>query len=413
VVVRDTGAERRIEIRNADGGLERTIFRTAGGISFLRFSPREDYVAFFHHSSVIDPAGEVRVATSDGKSSRTLTPRFAFCRGLAWNAKIGEIWFTIAGDGTTAGGLRAVTLAGKSRAVYSLPGDFVLQDISARGDFCLLTSSENRTALMLRRAGGAPQDFSWFNQTFVTDISPDEKSLLFYDGGLEVPFGTWIRSVDGGDAVRLGEWEEPRFSPDGKWIVALTPTRLGPPQVLLHPNGPGETRQLTSSPASHWAPSFAGSRTILFVRVEGNRKEIWRTGTDGAGGRVLASGCDSPIANRAADSFVCIGEDHRSLFAYPLAGGEGRPLYALAAGEQFRYARWNNQGDRILAVTDKGRFLELDASRPALISEEQLPLPGLEVNTTLFTAALTERGALQAYSVARFASSLYFVAGLE
>jgi hypothetical protein len=305
-----------------------------------------------------------------------------------------------------------VTLSGKSRAIYSLPGDFVLQDISVKGDFCLLTSSENRTALMVRRGQEGLRDFSWFNQTFVTDISPDERNLLFYDGGLEVPFGSWMRSVDGGDAVRLGEWEQPRFSPDGKWIVALTPTRLGPPQILLHPNGPGEARQLTSSSASHWDPSFAGTRTILFVRVE-SKKEIWRTQIDGTGGRALAAGCDSPMANRAANSFVCIGEDHRSLFAYSLEGGKGRLVYELPAGEQFRYARWNEPGDRILAVTYKGRLLELDSSKPVLLSEEQLRLPGSESNAALLTAALTERGTFQAYSVARFASSLYLVAGLR
>lgn len=412
-VVRDTGAERRIEIRTSDGSLERTVFRTAGGISFLRFSPQEDSVAFFHHSSTADPAGEVRIATADGKFSKSLTPRFANCRGLAWNRKTGEIWFTISGDGTTAGGLKAVAPSGKSRAVYSLPGDFVLQDVAPEGDLCLMTSSENRTALMLRRASGPLQDFSWFNQTFVTDISSDGKSLLFYDGGLEVPFGSWIRSVDGGDAVRLGEWDEPKFSPDGKWIVALTPNRLGPPQILLHPNGPGETQRLTSSSVSHSAPSFAGTRTILFVQVAGDSKEVWRMEIDGTGSRRLAAACDSPMANRAADSFVCVGENHRSLFAYPIEAGQGRLVYELPAGEQLRYARWNDQGDRILAVTDKGRILEIGASGSALLSEDQLPLPGSEINSTVFTAALAERGALQAFSVARFASSLYLLAGLE
>ncbi len=135
--------------------------------------------------------------------------------------------------------------------------------------------------------------------------------------------------------------------------------------------------------------------------------------TDGTGSRRLAAACDSPIANQAADSFVCVGENHRSLFAYPIEAGRGRLVYELPAGEQFRCARWNDRGDRILAVTDKGRILELSASGPVLLSEDQLPLPGSEVNSTVFTAALAERGALQAFSVARFASSLYLLAGLE
>jgi hypothetical protein len=154
-------------------------------------------------------------------------------------------------------------------------------------------------------------------------------------------------------------------------------------------------------------------RTILFVQVAGDSKEIWRMETDGTGRRRLAAACDSPSANRAADSFVCVGENHRSLFAYPIQGGQGRLVYELPAGEQLRYARWNDQGDRILAVTDKGRILVIGASGLALLSEDQLPLPGSEINSTVFTAALAERGALQAFSVARFASSLYLLAGLE
>jgi hypothetical protein len=369
--------------------------RTAGGISFLRFSPHEDSVAFFHHSSTGDPAGEVRIATADGKSSRPLTPRFAFCRGLAWNAKTGKSNYVAYRDELLAGDPDSDLIESTSHDALIEATPFFRT--SPRGDLCLLTSSENRTALMLRRRGGHLQDFFWFNQTFVTDISPDGKSLLFYDGGLEVPFGSWIRSVDGGDAVRLGEWDVPKFSPDGKWIVALTPNGLGPPQILLHPNGPGETRQLTSPPASHSAPSFAGTRTILFVRVQGDSKEIWRMETDGTGRRRLAVACDSPVANRAADAFVCVRENHRSLFAYPIKGEQGRLVYELPAGEQFRYAGWSDQGDRILAVTSKGRILELSASGSALLSEDQLLLPGSETNSTVFAAALSERGAVRPF----------------
>jgi len=136
-------------------------------------------------------------------------------------------------------------------------------------------------------------------------------------------------------------------------------------------------------------------------------------GTDGTGARALAVGCDLPMASRAADLFVCIGEGHRSLLAYPIQGGQPRLIYELPAGEQLRYARWNEQGDRVLAVTDKGRILGLSAAGSGLISEEQVPIPGSETNSTVFRAALAERGTLQAFSVARFASSLYLLAGLE
>lgn len=136
--------------------------------------------------------------------------------------------------------------------------------------------------------------------------------------------------------------------------------------------------------------------------------------TDGTGKRRLAGSCDLPVANRAADSFACVSDDSRSMFIYSLNGGPGRLVYELPAGDRFcRFARWSDRGDTIRAVTERGRLLELDTSRPAVVSEERLPFPGADPNSTIFTAALTERGALEAFSVARFASSLYLLAGLE
>ena len=197
--------ERRIEIRSPTASLERTIFRTAGGISFLRFSPHEDSVAFlsslFHEAILREKFASQRRM---GSPPRPLTPRFAFCRGLAWNAKTGRSGSRYRVTARRPERPQSRDALGKiSRRVLPCPETSFFRTSPPRGDLCLLTSSENRTAPDAPSGGGNLQDFSWFNQTFVTDISPDGKSLLFYDGGLEVPFGSWIRSVDGGDAVRL------------------------------------------------------------------------------------------------------------------------------------------------------------------------------------------------------------------
>ena len=125
--------------------------------------------------------------------------------------------------------------------------------------------------------------------------------------------------------------------------------------------------------------------------------------TDGTGGRRLAVACDSPIANRAADTrSSASAKTTARCLPIPSRAEQGRLVYRLPAGEQFRYAGWSDQGDRILAVTDKGRILELSASGSALLSEDQLLLPGSETNSTIFAAALAERGTVQAFSVARF-----------
>ena len=56
-VVRDLGAERVLEIRSAEGALQRTLFRTSGVIWFARISPDDKNVAFVHfHSGSTAPA---------------------------------------------------------------------------------------------------------------------------------------------------------------------------------------------------------------------------------------------------------------------------------------------------------------------------------------------------------------------
>lgn len=415
-VVRDTGSERHLEIRNAEGGFQRTLFRTPGAISFVRLSPDEKNVAFIHHSSRFDAAGEVRTAAVDGTNSRVLTPQYDACFGLDWNHKSGEIWFTASHHASRSNtNVWAVSLSAKRRLVYALTGRSIIHEVSAEGNQCLLVYVGDRTSMMVRRAGGSVRDLSWYDGTFVTDISPDERSLLFYDAGPTRSItGSWIRSMEGGDAVHLGEGEFGRFSPDGRWIVALTQARHGPQQIIVHPTGAGESRQLTFSQAAHWAPAFAGPQKLIFVRSEKGKSEIWRMKTDGTEARSLgAAGCDLPMANPTSDSFLCVGHaDNRALFVYPIEGGAGRKLYELPPGERFRYARWNGNGDKIFAVTGHRRFLLIDAKSGTVLQHEELPIPG-PAYETLYTAAFNAQGTIQAYSVSRFSSDLYLASGLR
>jgi len=50
-----------------------------------------------------------------------------------------------------------------------------------------------------------------------------------------------LRRTDGGSVVRLGEGLACGLSPDGKWALAIVFT---PPQLVIYPTGPGETRRL-------------------------------------------------------------------------------------------------------------------------------------------------------------------------
>jgi hypothetical protein len=415
VVVRDTGAERVLEIRDAEGNPQRALFRTGGAISYVRVSPDERHVAFIRHPSIFEPSGEVWVVAADGTAARALTARFSTCRGLDWNSRTGEIWFTGSRANSWGSALWAVGLSGPAHVVHVLSNVFILQSISWTGDRCLITSSQDVATLTVRHAGRPPEDRSWFGWTVVTDLSPDDQSILFFDGGAtEKTWGTWIRPIAGGDAVRLGDGVPSRFSPDARWIVAPVSTADGPPQLVLMPVGAGAHRQLTASAATHQSPSFAGPTTLLFVRSEAGISEVWRMETDGSGARSLgASGCDMPVASPSRASFLCAGDSGRTLFVFPMERGPGRKLLELPPGGRFKYARWNGRGDRAYAVTSDRRFMKVDVMTGNPLSEEVLPLAGAGEYDSVIGAAANADASLVLYSVARMTSDLYLVTGVN
>jgi hypothetical protein len=416
-VVRDLGAERVLELRSAEGELQRTLFRTSGAIWFARISPDDKQVAFVHFPFRLDSTGEIQIAAIDGSGSKALTRRFERCAGLDWSAKTGEVWFsastrTAYGSGT----LWTVTPSGKLRSRYVLPDFFTLQSVSGSGDRFLLTSQREGIDLTVRRGAEDPHDLSWLGWTLIRDISPDGKTALFFDGGpTEKTSGVWIRPLEGGDATRLGEGFPGKFSPDGRWVVAVTRPLSGAPQLILIPVEAGGVRRLPASVGNVSAPSFAGPSTLLFVRSDKGVREVWTMETDGSGARPLGgAGCDMPIASPSGSSFLCLkGERKRSLFLYPIKNGPGRKLYELPNDGDFVYARWSATGDRIFGVTRNRRLLTLDSSTGTLLREEALPLAGTTGQDRLIAAALDAEAATRAYSVLRTSSDLYLASGIR
>jgi hypothetical protein len=81
--------------------------------------------------------------------------------------------------------------------------------------------------------------------------------------------------------------------------------------------------------------------------------------------------------------------------------------------EQLCYARWSGDGDRLFALTTKGRVLALAARDGSVLSVRDLPIEGSRTNQLVLAGAINGSGSLTAYSVTRFASSLYLATGLR
>jgi serine/threonine protein kinase/Tol biopolymer transport system component len=414
-VVRDTGPERALELRNGGGQLLRTLFHTVGGISYVRFSPDGRSIAFIHHPSRYDSAGEIRIADVRGAASQALTPTFERCAGLGWSRRTGTIWFTASRANIYSSTLWSVSPTGSLRLIQALPDVFTLQDVSTSGDRCLLIASASGRGMIVRRRDASPRDLTWLGLSMVADVSPDGRSLLFLDGGsTEKTYGTWTRPLEGGDAVRLGTGTPGAFSPDGRWVITMTPQLSGPPQLLLVPVGPGATRQLTSDRAAYAEPSFAGPGTILFGRSEAGTSEIGSMALDGTQGRSLgAAGCDMPSAGPSGSVFLCrCGETKGSLYVFPMEKGPGRKLIDVPEGEMVIYARWNRSGDQIFAVTSDLQRLTIEVSSGRILAAERVDLGEPVAPNALRTAAFNDDASIQAYSFDRFSSGLYLAGGL-
>ncbi len=416
VAVRDLGAERVLERRDVSAAqAEKVIFRTPGAMSFVRLSPDGKRVAFIHHPSRFDDAGEVRIVDLDGSASRALTPAYERCFGLDWNARSGEIWLTASVSGAYSSTLFAVSPGGRLRPLHRFPGFFVLQSLSSDGKKCLLLEDENRRALLFQRAAEPARELSSLGFSIVTDLSPDGKKILFYEGGATPrATGIWSRDVDGGEPMRWGEGFPGTFSPDGRWIAGTTVGRP-PLQLLLIPAGAGSPKALTSSTASHWAPSFAGPSTLLFVRSEGSQKQIWTMNTDGSGAHGLgAVDCNNPRANPAGTEFVCLGGAPGSTpFIHPIGKGEGRRLLGVGEATVFIYARFNERGDRILAVSRDRHVWTLDARTGVKLADDVLPNLDPSTGTGLLSVALNGDGTVRAFSEGRSSSGLHLAWGLD
>jgi serine/threonine protein kinase len=413
VVVQDEGETRALQVRDRTGTIQRNLFRSPGAMSYVALSPDESEVAFIHHPSRSDDAGEVRIATLDGRSERRLTPVFERCVGLRWNPRTREIWFTASRADIYSTSLWAVTRKGEQRIVQSFPELYMLQDISESG--ILFVGASEDTTMVLQKGQAAPTDFSWLGSTFVADISPDGRSILFLDGSPTAgTLGAWVRSIDGTEATRITDGDPGKFSPDGRWVVGTSRVVSGPSQLILVPAAGGKARTLTNSArAAHTEPSFLGSDWIVFNRAEGQKREVWRMKIDGTGAEALGiSDCGAPVADPAGTRLLCIGRPKvNTLVVYPLAGPPRpagvRPLYSAPEGVSVIYARWSAGGDRIFAVTGDRRFLTLDASNGAPLAERPVSVREGIAGESLLGAACSPDGATQAYSVGFSSSRLY------
>jgi serine/threonine protein kinase len=395
------------------------LYETNGWISDARVSPDGQRVAFMEHPLVGDDRGTVAIVDRLRKKT-TLSGEYAAEGGLAWAPAGKEIWFTAAD--TDFYTIRAVSLSGKQRVVMSSAGDLELQDISKDGHV-LVTNFQRRMGLIGSAPGeGQEHDWSWFDYSFLNNISPGGGNLLFSEASTASAGGSlysvFLRRTDGSPAVRLGDGRGEDISPDGKWVLTLVPT--SPPQLSLLPTGAGEPRMLSRDSIDYqrawWFPD--GKRILVAGSDRGHSTRLYVRDLDG--GKLQPLTPENIEVSVGQDilspdgKWIAISEAGQNARLYPVDGGEPRPISGVAEGDvpiqwtadgrSLYVRRWDEMPARVFR-------LDLGTGRRELWKQI---MPADRTGVIDIRGILpTPDGRAYAYSYLRILSELYVVEGLK
>jgi Tol biopolymer transport system component len=411
VVVRRVGGKERLEYP-----LGKVLYETAGWVSHPRISPDGRLIAFIDHPYEGDDAGSVATVDQAGHK-KILSRDFVSAQGLAWWPSGSEVWFTATTSGSSRE-LRAAPLSGKERLVYLGTGTLTLHDIFRDGR--VLFSRDDLRAGMIGLGPGESKerDLSWHDWTVPRDLSDDGKLVPFDETG-EAGGETgavYVRGTDGSPAVRLGDGRTPTISPDGKWVLALSPsTRRG---LMELPTGAGESHAISTGDIRvQQAFFFPDAHHLLLVGSQtGHGLRLWVQDVDGGTPRPISP--EGIMARRRQ----CISPDGKQVAArdpdgniaiYPIAGGESSLVPGTQPGEE--PVQWTPDGKALLVARREVpvRVFEITlASKKRTLLQSFTPADP----TGLFgNAAPSFSRDLKSYVYAyqRITSDLYIVDGLK
>ncbi|MFY9550494.1 MAG: protein kinase [Thermoanaerobaculia bacterium] len=412
-VVRDAGGRNRLE-----SPVGTVLYQTAGWIGNPRFSPSGDAIAFLDHWARFGDLGSVVIVSLSGKAQK-LSDGWVSSQGLAWWPDGREIWFT----GTKSGGnraLHAVSRSGRLRLVFRQTGSLTLEDISPKEDV-LLADEDLRVGIVSRAPGqSAERDLSWLDFSALRGVSSDGREILFdeaSEGGGEN--GTiFVRKTDGSPPVRLAPGVGMGLSPDGRSVLASSPSDTSTLRLL--PVGPGEPRLLaTEKFAVIWANWFPDGKRVLVSGGEtGHGARLYVQDVNGGSPRAVSpEGVHLiPYSNLISPDgtlIAAIGPDG-TVSLFPAGGGEPRRIPGLAADEV--PCGWDVSG-RVLFVYRPGELpahvYRLDVETGARQPWKEL-MPGDPTGVSFIRPPhFTRDGESYAYSYARTLSRLYLVKGLR
>ena len=401
----------------------KVLYEPPGWITYARVSPRGDRIAFLDHPRLGDIGGSVALLDAAGKRT-TLSSDWKSLQGLAWSSTGDEVWFT--GSRSGKGGssaLYAVTLAGRERTVFSPPGALKLNDISRDGQV-LLTRGTSRGGIVAFGGEDAKErELSWFDYSTVGDLSADGKTLLFYEWGegVAAKATTFIRKMDGSDAVPLGEGRPLALSPDGQWALAVEDDSAA--QIMLLPTRTGDVRRIPRGPIVEyldWATWSPDGRRIYFAgREASDVRRTYVQDVDGGEPRpVTPDGFVGLLLSPDGQTLATV-DRYGEYYLYPVDGAsQPQPLQGYRDGDVL--LQWGDDG-RFLFIREAGNLvlrlhrLEISTGNRQFWKELVPPDPTVlvDIGSDPGQVRISRDGRSYAFTYWTFEGELYLAQGLK
>jgi serine/threonine protein kinase len=388
----------------------KVLYESAGYLSDLRVSPRGDRIALFEHPKAFDDRGSVILVDITGKRT-LLSGGYEAEEGLSWSGD--EVLFSATQEGTHFT-LFGVDLSGRRRIAQRGAGGLTIHDIS-RGGRWLVTRDENSSGIsVLARGSTAERDLSWLDHSMHPHLSRDAGMMLFNDQSSFAGNNYWVclRKTDGGPVTRLGEGYPHGLSPDGKWALATIDT---PPQLVIYPTGPGETRRLPRGDLETYQSAgwFPNGKSILVVGNEtGKASRCYVQDVSGGLPRPVTPEATTNCSVSPDGLQILYSKTGGTYLVQRAGGGTAQAVPGLTPDDQV--IRWNADGQSVYVyrpanVPFRLERLDLASGRRVLV-REVAPADRTGVLYGL-GAALTDDTKSYAYSYQRMTSQLFVVEG--
>jgi len=397
----------------------KVLFQSTGWISDIRFSPKQDRIAFMNHPAAWDDRGSVCMVDLAGRLT-TLADGWQSEAGLAWSPDGDEVWFAAAENSVSNRALWAVTLAGAKRRILSVPSGFTLQDIAVDGRVLITVENERLAMEWTGRDQKEVRDLSWYDWSIAKDFSPDGEWVLFEEGSEPAGpnYAVVMRRVDGSPPIRLGDGSVGGLSPDGKWALSVF---TGQPQhVTLYPVGAGQARQISlpeldhlENGAAHFLPD--GRHAVINGNTAGHSVRAYLI--DIVDGKLMRPVTPEGVRGGAVSTdgrYVIASGPNRRLTMFPVAGGDSVPL--PAPSPPYNFCQWLEDGKSI-AVVRSGELplrvyrLEISTGKMTLLRELN---PSDRAGVVSIAPVVARRDASAfAFSYDQTLSVLYVISGLK